>query len=175
MKEARVVKLHEKPYKITTTLKWDKAKNKLQKDVPLELFGIWQTKDYEPPVAENGVVPRNGYGNVELFKACMLPIGTVHLQLPGLNRVCKKLGIDCAQAVVGFDSNGGWPFPVYDGFVVCKEFEEKVIDAWNRDRDEQEKKEQEKIEKRVYGNWKKLIKGLIIRERLKVKYNFEQK
>jgi xeroderma pigmentosum group C-complementing protein len=105
----------------------------------------------------------------------MLPIGTVHLQLPGLNRVCKKLGIDCAQAVVAFDSNGGWPFPVYDGFIVCKEFEEKVIDAWNRDRDEMEKKEQEKIEKRVYGNWKKLIKGLIIRERLKEKYNFEQK
>lgn len=58
---------------------------------------------------------------------------------------------------------------------MCKEFEEKVVDAWNRDRDEMERKEQEKIEKRVYGNWKKLIKGLLIRERLKIKYNFEQK
>lgn len=98
---------------MVTTLKWDKAKNKIMKDVPLELFGIWQTKDYEPPIAENGVVPRNGYGNVELFKPSMLPINTVHLRLPGLNRVCKKLGVDCAQAVVGFDSTGGWPFPVY--------------------------------------------------------------
>lgn len=36
--------------------------------------------DYVPPTAENGIVPRNEYGNVELFKACMLPKGTVHLQ-----------------------------------------------------------------------------------------------
>lgn len=46
----------------------------------LELFGIWQTTDYDPPVAENGIVPRNAYGNVELFKPCMLPKGTVLLQ-----------------------------------------------------------------------------------------------
>lgn len=36
-----------------------------------------------------------------------------------------------------------------------------------------EKKEQEKYEKRVYGNWKKLIRGLRIREMLKIKYNYE--
>lgn len=35
-----------------------------------------------------------------------------------------------------------------------------------------ERKEIEKIEQRVYGNWKKLIKGLLIRERLKAKYDF---
>lgn len=49
------------------------------KDLPLELFGVWQTMEYEPPVAENGIVPKNAYGNVELFKECMLPINTVHL------------------------------------------------------------------------------------------------
>lgn len=49
-------------------------------DKPLELFGKWQVSDYVPPIAENGVVPRNAYGNVELFKPCMLPKGTVHLQ-----------------------------------------------------------------------------------------------
>ena len=93
-----------------------------------------------------------------------------------MNKVCRKLGIDCSQAIVGFDSNGGWPYPVYDGFVVCKEFEEKVIDAWNREQEQAEQKEREKIEKRVYGNWKKLIKGLLIKQRLMQKYNnFEDK
>lgn len=29
-----------------------------------------------------------------------------------------------------------------------------------------------KIEKRVYDNWRKLIKGVLIRERLKAKYEF---
>lgn len=68
LKEARVVKLHEEPYKMSKTLKWDRAKNKVIKDVPQELFGMWQTKDFEPPVAVDGMVPRNAYGNVELFK-----------------------------------------------------------------------------------------------------------
>lgn len=41
-----------------------------------------------------------------------------------------------------------------------------------QEQEEAEKREQEKIEKRVYGNWKRLIKGLLIRERLKAKYDF---
>lgn len=35
-----------------------------------------------------------------------------------------------------------------------------------------EKKAQEKLEKRVYDNWRRLIKGLLIRERLKARYDF---
>ncbi|KAL5286585.1 XPC family protein [Megaselia abdita] len=175
LKSARTVKLGEKPYKIVKARpKWNKLTNEVIKDQPLEVFGFWQTQEYEPPVAENGIVPRNAYGNVELFKTCMLPIGTVHLQLPGLNRVCKKLRIDCAPAVVGFDFHGGWSHPMYDGFVVCKEFEQKVIDEWNRAEDEYEKKEEEKYQERVWGNWKKLIKAMLIREKLKLKYNFDQ-
>lgn len=46
----------------------------------LEIFGPWQVEDYVPPTAENGIVPRNAFGNVELFKPCMLPKKTVHLQ-----------------------------------------------------------------------------------------------
>lgn len=44
------------------------------------LYGDWQVKDYEPPVARNGKVPKNEFNNVYLFQPSMLPIGTVHLQ-----------------------------------------------------------------------------------------------
>ncbi|XP_036332458.1 DNA repair protein complementing XP-C cells homolog, partial [Rhagoletis pomonella] len=173
LKQARTVKLGEQPYKIVKARpKWDRLTQTVIKDQPLEIFGYWQTEDYEPPTAENGLVPRNAYGNVELFKECMLPKKTVHLRLPGLNRICKKLGVDCAQAVTGFDFHQGACHPTYDGFVVCEEFGDQVTAAWYQDQEEQEKKEQEKYEARVYGNWKKLIKGLLIRERLKKKYNF---
>ncbi|XP_038213658.1 DNA repair protein complementing XP-C cells homolog [Zerene cesonia] len=173
VKEAKVVRLGEKPYKVVKARpKWDKLSNKVITDKPLEIFGPWQVQDYEPPTAENGIVPRNPYGNVELFKECMLPKGTVHIKLPGLNRVAKKLNIDCAPAMTGFDFNGGYTHPVYDGFVVCKEFEEIITEAWIKDQEEMERKEQEKMEARVYGNWKRLIKGLFIRERLKTKYGF---
>ena len=50
------------------------------KDRPLELYGEWQVEDYIPPPAVDGKVPRNEYGNVELFKPTMLPKGTVHLK-----------------------------------------------------------------------------------------------
>ena len=46
----------------------------------LPLFGFWQTEVYIPPPAVNGKVPRNEYGNVEMFKPEMLPGGTVHLK-----------------------------------------------------------------------------------------------
>lgn len=41
-----------------------------------------------------------------------------------------------------------------------------------QEQEESERKEKEKLEARVYGNWKKLIKGLLIRERLKARYDF---
>ncbi|XP_061397215.1 DNA repair protein complementing XP-C cells homolog [Musca vetustissima] len=171
LKQARVVKLGEKPYKIVKARpKWDRITQTIIKDQPLEIFGYWQTEEYDPPTAENGIVPRNAYGNVELFKPTMLPKKCVHMRLPGLNRVCKKLGIDCANAVVGFDFHQGACHPTYDGFVICEEFQDQVTAAWYQEQEEQERKEQEKYEARVYGNWKKLIRGLLIRERLKLKY-----
>lgn len=92
--------------------------------------------------------------------------------VPGLNRTCKRMGIDCAQAVVGFDFHSGSSHPTFDGFVVCEEFSEKVVEQWFEDQKEAERKEEEKYQQRVYGNWKKLIKGLLIRERLQRKYKF---
>ncbi|XP_062561773.1 DNA repair protein complementing XP-C cells homolog [Armigeres subalbatus] len=174
LKQARTVKMFETPYKVVNARpKYDRAAGQMLPAQPLELYGYWQTQDYEPPTAEDGIVPRNAYGNVELFKPCMLPKKTVHLQLPSLNRICKKLGIDCAQAVTGFDFHGGSSHPVYDGFVICEEFKDIIVDAWYQEQEQEEKREREKYEKRVYGNWKKLIRGLLIRRKLQNKYNFD--
>ncbi|XP_025207010.1 LOW QUALITY PROTEIN: DNA repair protein complementing XP-C cells [Melanaphis sacchari] len=172
LKEARVVKMGEKSYKqVKARPRFDR--NGVRTDPPpLELFGFWQTEPYSPPTATNGQVPRNCYGNVDLFKPCMLPIGTVHLQLPGLLRIAKKLNIDCAPAVVGFDFHAGGSHPVNDGFVVCQEFKDTLIDAWNQEIEESRKREQKRYEDRVYGNWKRLVRALLIRERLKIKYNY---
>ncbi|KFB35511.1 AGAP003345-PA-like protein [Anopheles sinensis] len=175
LKQARTVKLFETPYKIVSARpKYNRASGQMEPaPKPLELFGYWQTEEYEPPTAEDGIVPRNAYGNVELFKPCMLPKKTVHLRLPCLNRICKKLRIDCAQAVTGFDFHGGSSHPVYDGFVVCEEFRDLVVDAWHQEQEAEEQRAREKYEKRVYGNWKRLIKGLLIRRKLQHKYNFD--
>lgn len=84
----------------------------------------------------------------------------------GLQRVAKKLDIDCAPAVVGFDFGCGGSRPSFDGFVVCEEFEETLKDAWNQEQEEKKKKDEEKRLQRIYGNWRRLIRGVMIRARL---------
>ncbi|XP_053695219.1 DNA repair protein complementing XP-C cells homolog [Sabethes cyaneus] len=174
LRQAKTVKLFEEPYKVV------KAKARLDRYTgtsisggQTELFGAWQVQDYEPPVAQGGVVPRSAYGNVELFRPCMLPKGTVHLQLPGLNKVCKRIRVDCASAITGFEFRNGGCQAVYDGYVVCEEFRDQVIDEWYQEQVELERKQDEKCRKRVYGNWKRLIVGLLIRKKLKDRYNFD--
>lgn len=61
---------------------------------------------------------------------------------------------------------------MFDGYVVCEEFKDTVVEAWEQEQIETAKKEQEKYDKRVWGNWRKLIKAALIRERLKVRYDF---
>ncbi|KAH7932415.1 hypothetical protein HPB52_024581 [Rhipicephalus sanguineus] len=113
LREARMVRIKEQPYKIVKARpKYDKFSGQILKEQPLELFGHWQTEPYMPPIAFNGKVPRNEWGNVELFKSCMLPVGTVHLRAPGLARVASKLNIDCVPAVVGFEGHCRGVHPV---------------------------------------------------------------
>ncbi|XP_012682897.2 DNA repair protein complementing XP-C cells [Clupea harengus] len=174
LKEARTVRLGEVPYKMVRGFSNQSRKarmmseHKVEKDLPL--FGEWQTEEYQPPVAVDGKVPRNDFGNVYMFKPCMMPIGCVSLRLPNLHRVARKLDIDCALAVTGFDFHGGYSHAVTDGYIVCEEHEEILRAAWENEQEIQQKKEIEKREKRVVSNWTLLVKGLLIRERLKRRY-----
>ncbi|CAH0390505.1 unnamed protein product [Bemisia tabaci] len=171
LKEAKLVRVNETPYKIVKARpKYDKFTGTVKTDIPLELFGEWQTEDYMPPIAKDGIVPRNAYGNVDLFKPSMLPVGTVYLELPGVYRVARKLNIDCAAAVTGFDFHSGGSHPVIGGYVVCEEFKDVILDAWNEEADNASKKEEEKRLARVYKNWKRLIRGALILNRVKLRY-----
>nr|XP_023475669.1 DNA repair protein complementing XP-C cells isoform X1 [Equus caballus] len=175
LKQARVVRLGEVPYKMVKGFsnrarKARLAEPQLQDQNDLGLFGQWQTEEYQPPVAVDGKVPRNEFGNVYLFLPSMMPVGCVQLNLPNLHRVARKLDIDCVQAVTGFDFHGGYCHPVTDGYIVCEEYKDVLLAAWEKEQALIEKKEKEKKEKRALGNWKLLVKGLLIRERLRLRY-----
>ncbi|KAG8128084.1 hypothetical protein E2320_014981 [Naja naja] len=159
LKQARVVRIGEVPYKMVKGYSNQARKARMAEPanrdkMDLPLFGLWQTEKYQPPLAVDGRVPRNEFGNVYLFQPCMLPIGCVQLNLPSLHRVARKLDIDCVPAVTGFDFHGGYSHPVTEGYVICEEYKEVL-----------------KREKRVLGNWKLLVKGLLIKERLKKRYS----
>uniref|UniRef100_A0A3B4ZY68 XPC complex subunit, DNA damage recognition and repair factor n=1 Tax=Stegastes partitus TaxID=144197 RepID=A0A3B4ZY68_9TELE len=165
LKEARTVRLGEEPYKMVRGFSNRSRKARMmaelkeEKDLPL--FGEWQTEEYQPPIAVDGKVPRNDYGNVYLFKPCMLPVGCVHVRLSNLHRVARKLNLDAAPAVTdGTDESK------HSG-----EHEEILRAAWVEEQELQKQKEKEKKEKRVIANWTLLVKGLLIRERLKQRYS----
>ncbi|XP_051059354.1 DNA repair protein complementing XP-C cells isoform X2 [Phodopus roborovskii] len=175
LKQARVVRLGEAPYKMVKGFSNRARKARLSEPQlhdynDLALYGHWQTEEYQPPVAVDGKVPRNEFGNVYLFLPSMMPIGCVQMNLPNLHRVARKLGIDCVQAITGFDFHGGYCHPVTDGYIVCEEFKDVLLAAWENEQAIIEKKEKEKKEKRALGNWKLLVRGLLIRERLQLRY-----
>lgn len=96
----------------------------------LNLYAEWQTEDYVPPVAQNGIVPKNSFGNVELFCKKMLPIGCMHLPYQDIDKTAKKLGIDYADAIVGFSFKNGRAAPKTQGIVVCQEEVTRIMQAY---------------------------------------------
>ncbi|XP_043488773.1 DNA repair protein complementing XP-C cells homolog [Polistes fuscatus] len=175
LRKARVVKPKQEAYKVVKALpKYDKLSGAKLADRLLELFGEWQTTEYVPPEAKDGIVPRNEYGNVDLFQKSMLPKGTVYIDLPGLNRIARKLNIDCAPAVIGFKFGTMGALPAFEGFVVCTEYEDTLREAWESEQIEARKRAREKHFKRIYGNWKRLIDGMRIKQKLAEKYEFQK-
>ncbi|CAF0992333.1 unnamed protein product [Adineta ricciae] len=171
LKEARQVNHGEEPYKIVDgRIKNMDRKMGVTTRPELELFGKWQTSDYVPPVAKDGIVPCNEYGNVDLFKPEMLPVGCVHIVEPNAARLCKKLGINYAEAITGFDAHGGGSHPVIEGIVICQEYEQTLREAIEQQKQIALEKEIKKKEERIYKNWRKLIRGLIIKQNLARKY-----
>lgn len=74
---------------------------------------------------------------------------------------------------MGFNFGGTGAVPAVEGYVVCTEYEDTLREAWETEQIEAAKRAAEKREKRIYGNWKRLIKGLLIREKLSQKYEFQ--
>lgn len=67
--------------------------------------------------------------------SCITHAGTIHLKHPRLAAVCRKLEVDFAHAMMGFDIRGGRSVPRIEGVVICEEFERYVMDAyWDEER-----------------------------------------
>ncbi|CAH1782539.1 unnamed protein product [Owenia fusiformis] len=179
IKEARSVRVGEVPYKMVKKRVNPRKRASILdngEDTPeLPLYGLWQTEEYMPPPAFDGKVPKNEYGNVEMFKPSMLPIGTVHLRLANLNKIAKKLDIDIAAAMTGWDFHGGWSHPILDGWIVCEEHKDILLAAWDEQQEIEREKERKKRQDRVLKNWKLLIKGMLIKEKLKKRFDLEEK
>ncbi|KAG0272113.1 hypothetical protein BGZ95_012156, partial [Linnemannia exigua] len=130
------------------------------------LFGEWQTDPYQPPWVVDGKVPRNQYGRQDVFTPAMVPIGGTHLKGRNIARVARQLGVDFVEAVTGFEFQSRRSVPVIQGIIVPTECAELVMDAY---REVVQHADQEALKRKraeVYGRWRKLIKGVVLRSRL---------
>jgi hypothetical protein len=135
----------------------------VEENILADLYGIWQTDEFKPEAARDGKVPKNERGHVDLWDSSHLPPGCVHLPYPRIRPVANKLGVDCAEAMVGFEVHGGRSVPKFDGIIVCQEFAQIVLDAyWAREKELQQKEEEKQKEKMLF-NWKSLIQFSIRR------------
>jgi xeroderma pigmentosum group C-complementing protein len=180
-KEGREVKEGEQPLKfvpmraVTVTRKREIEEREREEGVKIKqgLYSHAQTDWIIPPPIENGKIPRNTFGNIDVYVETMIPKGAVHIPLKGTARICKKLGVDFAEACTGFEFGKQRAVPVLTGVVVAAENEDLVIDAWEIDQAEKAEKEQAKKEALVLSMWKKFFTGLRIVERMKREYGDE--
>ena len=131
----------------------------------------WEQTDWIiPPPIENGVIPKNSFGNMDCYVPSMVPKGAVHIPLRSTMKICKRLGIDYAEAVTGFEFGKQRAVPVITGVVVAAENEDLVIDEWEKDEEERRIKEDGKREKVALATWRKFLMGLRIVARVREEY-----
>ena len=177
-KEGRQVKPGERPMKMVpvraVTLMRKREVEEAQRDsgekLKQGLYSLDQTEWIIPPPIENGVIPKNAFGNMDCYVPTMVPKGAVHIPLKGTMKICKRLGIDYAEAVTGFEFGKQMAVPVITGVVVAAEHEDVVIDEWEKDEVERKIKEEGKREKMALAMWRKFLIGLRIVERVHEEY-----
>ena len=65
------------------------------------------------------------------------------IAVPGLNKVARKLNIDCVPAMVGWEAHCGFSHPILEGFIVCEEFKDTLLAAWDEEQEINEQRERE--------------------------------
>lgn len=134
------------------------------------MFGVWQTNAFVSPPVVNGVVPKNSYGNIEIWSAAHVPRHGVHVQLPRIEKVAQQLGVDFAQAVVGFEVKGDRNVPKFDGIVVAESALELLVDAHAHMQQSTIEKAIEKNQQVIVKRWERLVRRLLLRQRLEDDY-----
>ncbi|KIP08959.1 hypothetical protein PHLGIDRAFT_68410, partial [Phlebiopsis gigantea 11061_1 CR5-6] len=141
-----------------------------EKDVMQGLYAERQTELYVPDPVVDGRVPKNDFGNIDLYVPTMLPAGAAYLPHKGAAKIARQLGVDYAEAVTGFEFKKRRAFPVITGVVVAAAHEQAVLEAYWAAEAEAETKRRTKRQEQVIRRWQRLVQGLRIRRRLQEQY-----
>ncbi|KAJ2973533.1 hypothetical protein NUW58_g8912 [Xylaria curta] len=165
--------LKHAPYRAATTNKRREiaeAEAATGQKVLQPLYSFDQTDWIIPDPIKDGIIPKNEYGNIDMFAEHMCPQGAVHVPYRGAVRVCKRLEIDYAEAVVGFEFGHRMAVPVIQGVVVAEEHHDRLVEELAKDEAERARKEDEKRRKAALSTWRRFLMGLRIADRIHQEY-----
>ena len=174
----RDVKPGEEPLKWTKQRSYTTTGKRLEEqvrattgeDVVEGLYAEFQTRIYSPPPVVDGHVPRNAFGNVDLFVPSMLPAGGTHVAHHLAARAAKQLDVSFADAVVGFEFRRFRSLPKLNGIVVPTASASLVWAAIRQLEADEAQNERAKVQKRAWKNWDKLLTALIVSRRVQDEY-----
>ncbi|KAI9800906.1 MAG: hypothetical protein M1833_003043 [Piccolia ochrophora] len=130
------------------------------------LYAFFQTIPYEPPPVVNGRVPKNSYGNLDLYVPSMIPRGGAHIPYPEAAQAARLIGVDHAAAVTGFQFRGRHGTAILCGIVAAAEYApaiEAVVDGYRDARAEEEELRKGLEALRL---WKRFFAALRIKQRI---------
>ena len=174
-RQGRQIKAGEQPLKRITARRPPERKRREDDledtgdddDLGVGLYSVNQTVEYQPAPVIDGKIPKNAYGNLDVYTPSMIPPGASHINHPETRRIAKLLGIDYADVVTGFTFKGRHGTANVNGAVIptpCCEAVEAVIEVIESQRIEAEaaNRSQEALR-----GWKRFMSALRIQERVK--------
>ncbi|KAI8950284.1 Rad4-domain-containing protein [Xylaria longipes] len=130
------------------------------------IYTMDQTELYKAPPVVNGKVPKNRYGNLDLYVPSMVPQGGVYIADDFGAQAAFILGIDYAPALTGFQFSGRKGTAVLRGVVVAVEHEEAVKAVIDGIKDQEVEIERERRNRQVLKMWRLFLMNLRIRQRI---------
>jgi xeroderma pigmentosum group C-complementing protein len=137
-----------------------------QEEIGAGLYAPFQTDLYVPPPVVRGRVPRNTFGNLDLYVPSMVPPGGVHIPHKLASKAARIVGVDYADAVTGFSFKGRHGTAVIQGVVVAQEYKDAVEAALDAMEHAQIEAENAARTAEALRLWRKFYLGLKIAQRV---------
>lgn len=166
----RDIKLGEQPLKrVTAAISKNETMEDFEDSAPMQtpLYAMYQTELYRPPPVVRGKIPKNMYGNLDVYVPSMIPPGAFHFKHPEAARAARIIGIDFAEAVTGFEFKGRRGTAVFNGIVAAVEYEEALEEVIRCMEDEKIQAELDKRTQEALRLWKQFLLKLRIAEKVK--------
>ena len=151
----RLIRESEAPIKVVNL-----AKQKSEGAQRLQpLYGEWQIYLVESPLLIDGKIPKNSFGNIDLYRQNMLPEGCVYIPDDDAWKVAKRLDIDYAAACIGFKFSGRQAVPKIEGIVITKKDRSVFEEHYKEIVQAEEKLEIQNLWNKVDSGFGRLVKA----------------